>query len=399
MNTPNFGRSVVCLIALALAVAACGSDATTTTRAAESIPAAEEEKEESTNAAEGGHDHDLAHSEMIDVASDAAPAVSIEASPDAKSGVNVRVEVTNLTIAPESVSTAHVDGEGHMHLIVDGEKVQRFYNEWIHVDNLSAGEHTIEVELNANTHAPYATGGERISASQVVVVGEAAAHDHDTVDAANTVDGGEASVALTRVPVAKAGDGNNFAVSLSHFDLAPEKVGGEHVANEGHLHLFIDGVKQGRIYGTWFHVPELGDGEHTVEVELSANNHATYVRDGEPVRATVVVSNDSAAGTGDESVASDTVAPVLVEATYNDGTVMVMSAGSLTDRVEVGVGDMVRLVVTSDTADHVHVHGYDIFADLVEGEASTIDFVAAIPGIVEIELEDSGLLLFELSAS
>ena len=63
------------------------------------------------------------------------------------------------------------------------------------------------------------------------------------------------------------------------------------------------------------------------------------------------------------------------------------------------MGESVTLKVTSDVADHVHVHGYDLFTDVAAGDPVTIEFSADIPGVFEVELEDSGLLLLELEVS
>ena len=76
---------------------------------------------------------------------------------------------------------------------------------------------------------------------------------------------------------------------------------------------------------------------------------------------------------------------------FRDGSVVTAE-----DRIEANVGDEVELLVTSDVADEVHVHGYDVFADLVPGEQVAVRFVADIPGIFEVELESSHRLLVEL---
>ena len=65
-------------------------------------------------------------------------------------------------------------------------------------------------------------------------------------------------------------------------------------------------------------------------------------------------------------------------------------------KIEVDKGMMVRLTVTSDVADEVHIHGYDFFQDLEPGIAGVIEFTADIPGIFEIELENARLDLVEL---
>lgn len=67
-----------------------------------------------------------------------------------------------------------------------------------------------------------------------------------------------------------------------------------------------------------------------------------------------------------------------------------------THRVKVAVGTAVRLLVTSDTADEVHVHGYDERADVGAGSTVTIEFVADIPGVFEVELEEAHTPLLTL---
>ena len=56
----------------------------------------------------------------------------------------------------------------------------------------------------------------------------------------------------------------------------------------------------------------------------------------------------------------------------------------------------VELIVRSALADHVHVHGYDLIADVGPGAPATIEFTATAPGLFEIELEERRLLLAEL---
>ncbi len=65
-------------------------------------------------------------------------------------------------------------------------------------------------------------------------------------------------------------------------------------------------------------------------------------------------------------------------------------------RVTVKQGEKVVLVVGSDVADHVHLHGYDKFADVAPGKAARIVFVASIPGRFEVELEERGLQIADV---
>lgn len=62
-------------------------------------------------------------------------------------------------------------------------------------------------------------------------------------------------------------------------------------------------------------------------------------------------------------------------------------------QVTVAKGRRVVLIVTSDVADHVHLHGYDVMRDVAPGKPARLSFRATIVGTVEVELEDSGVPL------
>lgn len=65
-------------------------------------------------------------------------------------------------------------------------------------------------------------------------------------------------------------------------------------------------------------------------------------------------------------------------------------------RLQTELGAAVRLVVAADLDDSVHLHGYDLLAEVTPGQPATIEFTADIPGVFEVELEDSGLKLAQL---
>ncbi len=66
------------------------------------------------------------------------------------------------------------------------------------------------------------------------------------------------------------------------------------------------------------------------------------------------------------------------------------------DRYDVPLGEEVTITVTSTFADEVHVHSYDLFAELEPDVPGRITFVADVPGVFEVELENAGVPLFEL---
>jgi len=67
-----------------------------------------------------------------------------------------------------------------------------------------------------------------------------------------------------------------------------------------------------------------------------------------------------------------------------------------THRVKVAKGTEVRLLVTSDKADELHVHGYELEKELPAGEQMTLDFTADQAGLFEIETHESELQLAQL---
>jgi hypothetical protein len=70
-----------------------------------------------------------------------------------------------------------------------------------------------------------------------------------------------------------------------------------------------------------------------------------------------------------------------------------------TGRVEVALGTTVRLTVTSDAADEVHVHGFDLSQAVTPGQSMQLEFVADQAGIFEVELHDARTVLTRLQVS
>lgn len=119
----------------------------------------------SHDAAADGHD---AHAAMHDVPHDVpaapdAPALAIALTPDPVAGWNLRLRTEGFRFAPARAGAAHVPGEGHAHVYVDGTKIARLYGPWMHIPALPDGA-TVEVTLNANDHRPLAVAGRPVAA-------------------------------------------------------------------------------------------------------------------------------------------------------------------------------------------------------------------------------------------
>lgn len=199
----------------------------------------------------------------------------------------------------------------------------------------------------------------------------------------------------------------DMRVVLANFTITPENVDGDPVDNEGHMHLLIDGEKVERFYELERQVT-VPEGEHLVEVELNANNHAAYAIDGQPIRSgmTVTGAGEAADGGHDHGDHSDAAGAIEEGLTAADADVTITAAldgGSISldgdERVEVSVDDVVMVTITSDVAEQAHVHGYDILADVGPDADGTILFTADTPGRFEIEFETSGAFIAELVVS
>lgn len=103
--------------------------------------------------------------------------------------------------------------------------------------------------------------------------------------------------------------------------------------------------------------------------------------------ASTTAETGDTADEGGPSAAPDDTLEVVIE-----GGDVVEGAG----RHAVDLGETVRISITGDVADEVHVHGYDVLIEIEPGDPTMLEFTADIPGIFEVELEEAHQLLFEL---
>jgi hypothetical protein len=87
--------------------------------------------------------------------------------------------------------------------------------------------------------------------------------------------------------------GFNVHVVTSNFVWRPEMASMQHVAGEGHAHVYLDGRKIMRIYNEWFHLNtyqfSTRAGEQLLSIEFVGNDHAPYTIQGLPVGAEQLV--------------------------------------------------------------------------------------------------------------
>lgn len=113
--------------------------------------------------------------------------------------------------------------------------------------------------------------------------------------------------------------------------------------------------------------------------------------------ATTTSTSVATTGGADEATTMPSPAPEEDESTIE----VTVSGGTVTGggRHRVPLGHTVNLRVTSDEADQVHLHGYDLTLDLEAGTPAVLTFDATIPGVFEAELHDAAIPLVELEVS
>lgn len=179
--------------------------------------------------------------------------------------------------------------------------------------------------------------------------------------------------------------GVNLEVITTGFSLAPERASTEPVAGEGHFHIYVDGVKLRRLYAHWAHVDLQEPGDYEIRVEMSANNHAPLAVDGAKLDDTAIVTipgiNDGV----------DAVPHTTIEVEVAGGK----PVGGV-QRYRVDTGDIVTIIVSGDTTDELHIHGYDLVVGFAPGQPGMVTFEADIPGIFEVETHHQGNLVMAL---
>jgi len=170
----------------------------------------------------------------------------------------------------EDIGGSPTVGQGHYHVLIDGA----YYDygtdpDRVIVPQLTAGEHTVTVELVNSAHASLPTPV--MDTITVTVADDAAGIWID-----KTAFAAEINSATVTVPV-----------TVTNFGLAGDAVGGAAVPGEGHYHVYLDGVYQDFSAGESATLYHVAAGDHVVEVRLADNDHTELEGSVDAARFTV----------------------------------------------------------------------------------------------------------------
>lgn len=179
----------------------------------------------------------------------------------------------------------------------------------------------------------------------------------------NAAGEGEAEASSKReVPVGEAGSVVIHAAGESHHEMTAYS-GEAETVTALFVHEGVDHSKEGPGHG--------GEPEHA---------HSDKIACAELEGA--------AAGDGEATADVEAEVPTIV---VRDGE----PVGGV-QTLEFDAGEEVRFRVSSDAAEEIHVHGYDIAKDVPAGGTIEFDFPAELEGIYEAELEQLGVQIAEL---
>ena len=108
---------------------------------------------------------------------------------------------------------------------------------------------------------------------------------HETPLEVSAEDAPRLAIEITSDPEA----GYNLHVMVENFEFSPQQASRAHAKGQGHGHVYLNGIKQSRLYGPWLHLDGLPSGEVTVDVTLNANNHQPLSVDGVLIKASTTL--------------------------------------------------------------------------------------------------------------
>jgi hypothetical protein len=185
-----------------------------------------------TLAAVGRETHAQDHGPSLEIVS---PTAGAQVTTD---DIDVQVKVSNYTIDCTQAGRPDKEGEGHIHVMIDGMTMATLANFYcaesftVSGDGLAPGKHTLVVDLATNTHL------DLMDTAQEVEIDYQPANPRP-LPAAN--DQGEPGVELVS-PTDGAEVGATFSVEVKPVNFTPSATleGKQNVPGYGHYHVFVD---------------------------------------------------------------------------------------------------------------------------------------------------------------
>ncbi len=169
-------------------------------------------------------------------------------------GFQLDVAIAGWELDGENYGGNPIPGHGHYHVFVDGgAPVGTPTTPTFRIDSLTAGSHTITVDLRTNNHQLLSP----------------------TVEASITVTAAAPSISiLAPADGATVGTTVSLRVDIGGFVIDAEALGQASVPGRGHYHVTVDGTTiDFEVTGPIYAISNLAEGDHTIEASLHNNDH------------------------------------------------------------------------------------------------------------------------------
>jgi hypothetical protein len=202
--------------------------------------------------------------------------------------IPAKVAVSNFRISRENVGRPDVDGEGHIHVMLDGMTMGKLFNFYTAPDftlegrGITPGEHTLIFDLASNTHEDFANTVQKVAINyqprKPEVLPSQAAGGPPTVKIVSPRDSATVRPRFT------------MRVQPTNFRPAYDLEGKPNIPGFGHYHVFVDmDMKAMEMPGGMMSMAGMvdmpgsntipldltawPDGQHTITVETVQNDH------------------------------------------------------------------------------------------------------------------------------
>jgi len=118
---------------------------------------------------------------------------------------------------------------------------------------------------------------------------DASAHHMAMGHAMVNVDAQDGPVPRIQLSVSPDETGWRAQITTENFVFSEAQQDAPHVPGMGHGHIYLGGMKLGRLFGESYEIGQLPKGKHILRVTLNTNNHRAYMSNGQPLGAEAVI--------------------------------------------------------------------------------------------------------------
>ena len=148
-------------------------------------------------------------------------------------------------------------------------------------------DHPGQLEFKAENAGAFGINFHVFAAGKMEDDDHSGEHGHNGATAETLVS--DVPVAVSITAEADAQGVVDVGIDVEGMRFAPELVDQAHASGAGHAHIYVDGVKLGRVFESTYRIENLSPGDHEIRVSLNTNDHQELVYEGKKAEDMVTV--------------------------------------------------------------------------------------------------------------